>query len=410
MNNKKFTRFLEFIGFIVLKNSTNSKNSINSITALCCLLFALLICIPSLLEAKVTGVCSNCHTMHNSQNGSAVARGDAPWGGTGGSTDARPNLLVASCLGCHSSTGSETIVTFDSNKIPIVFNTGGYPAKPLAGGNFYWVQTDDTKGHNIFATNPENTLNPVMAPGNVAGNCGTNNCHYTLDGTSSGMTGFEGLDGRQGCTKCHMVNSYGPPRGYHHLNDGTGTKYVETGAKGWYRFLRGHYSAEDDGVVGIEDEDWQYNPTANDHNEYLGVPGTQDSSISLTNHNMTAYCCGCHGLFHVQDTTPAGASPWIRHPEDIAIPNLGEYAAISTTYNPDVPVARSSAFMSGLGNTPDGTVQAGRDMVMCLSCHRAHASPYFKMMRWDYNRWPKCLTEAPLCTINGCNVCHTTKG
>jgi hypothetical protein len=42
---------------------------------------------------------------------------------------------------------------------------------------------------------------------------------------------------------------------------------------------------------------------------------------------------------------------------------------------------------------------------MCLSCHRAHASSNFKMMRWDYKGWPACL---PGCT-NGCNVCHTTK-
>ena len=42
------------------------------------LLFAfstLLFALP--LEAKVTGYCSNCHTMHNSQNGQPMARGDA---------------------------------------------------------------------------------------------------------------------------------------------------------------------------------------------------------------------------------------------------------------------------------------------------------------------------------------------
>src|SRR4030042_6187133 len=75
------------------------------------------------LEAKVGGNGSNCHTMHNSQGGQPVARGDDPWGGTGGSTDARPSLLIASCLGCHSSVTSESIKEFDGNKIPIVFNT-----------------------------------------------------------------------------------------------------------------------------------------------------------------------------------------------------------------------------------------------------------------------------------------------
>jgi len=64
---------------------------------------------------KVTGRCGSCHTMHNSQNGSAVALdGTVGWDGTilqGTPTDT-PNdqLLVASCVGCHTATNSETII------------------------------------------------------------------------------------------------------------------------------------------------------------------------------------------------------------------------------------------------------------------------------------------------------------
>jgi hypothetical protein len=402
MNNKKFTNFFKFIGFIVLKNS---KNSINSINALYCLLFALLICIPSLLEAKVTGVCSNCHTMHNSQNGQAVARGDAPWGGTGGSTDTRPNLLVASCLGCHSSTGSETIVTFDSNKIPIVFNTGGYPAKPLAGGNFYWVQIDDTKGHNIFSQDSKLS----EAPGGGYSSCGTNNCHkdlYSVVGTDVAPD----LRGRQGCTKCHLFAVGGTARrsGVHHTDDGTGTKYVDSEAKGWYRFLSGHMSGGGYGVKGIEDEDWQYTYSSADHNEYWGVAGnsttadTDPGGLRYVGYGVTGFCTGCHGKMHAQDDTSPGASPWLRHPSDAELPNSGEYAAY-TTYDPLVPVARPSSFDWSGGPSSTITPGSGGDMVMCLSCHRAHASPYFKMMRWDYKGWPGSGGT------NGCNVCHTSK-
>ncbi len=386
--------------------------------ALCFMLFAL--CwFPLSLEAKVTGVCSNCHTMHNSQNGSAVARGDAPWGGTGGSTDARPNLLVASCLGCHSSTvASEGIKEIGGTKIPIVFNTvePTYGAKGLAAGNFYWVTSDvgiapnlphDTKGHNIFATNQENNLNPVKAPGDtgVGSPCSSSSCHNNLDTTVSGTD--NDLNGRQGCTKCHLftgTDGYAKWSGYHHTNDGTGTKYVDSQAKGWYRFLSGHYFGKNNGVAGIEDEDWQFNPTANDHNEYLGISGDKISYGGFANiggNSMTAYCTGCHGGFHAQDSTTVGASPWLRHPSDQILPTLGEYTAY-TTYNPLVPVSRPSGFnwAGGPSSTVSGT---NGDMVMCLSCHRAHASPYFKMMRWDYKGWPTSVT-------NGCNVCHTTKG
>ena len=101
---------------------------------------------------------------------------------------------------------------------------------------------------------------------------------------------------------------------------------------------------------------------------------------------MTGYCTGCHGDFHIEDDATAG-SPWIRHPSDLIIPNSGEYASAfgasggTGTYDPLVPVARPS--LSGW-TVPVSTVTLGTDLVMCLSCHRAHASPYFKMLRWDY--------------------------
>src|SRR4030042_5377587 len=172
MNNKKFALFIQFIGFFGLEPC--------KLCSLCSLLFALF-CIPLSLEAKVGGVCVNCHTMHNSQNGTAVARGDAPWGGSGGSTSARSRLLVASCLGCHSSTGSSATQDFSGGKVPIVFNTSGYPDPALAGGNFYYVSlggpANDAKGHNIFSDD----VNLNAAPGEAMGCLTNNSCHANLD-------------------------------------------------------------------------------------------------------------------------------------------------------------------------------------------------------------------------------------
>ena len=61
---------------------------------LCCILFVLSLFIfrhPCL--AKITGNCSNCHTMHNSQNGSSM--------NFDGSTIPNEVLLRGTCLGCH---------------------------------------------------------------------------------------------------------------------------------------------------------------------------------------------------------------------------------------------------------------------------------------------------------------------
>jgi predicted CXXCH cytochrome family protein len=370
-----------------------------------CFLLSALFCIPLSLEAKVGGVCSNCHTMHNSQNGQAVARGDAPWGGSGGSTAARPRLLVSSCVGCHSSTGSSAIENFSGGKVPIVFNTGGYPSPALAGGNFYYVSlggaANDAKGHNIFSDD----VNLNAAPGPTPATCTTNNsCHanfhlpYTAD-----LIDPDGLNlrNRYSCEGCHL-------RPKHHANDHNhlqGGK-VTTSTQGWYRFLSGHLNGlgYPNGVEGYEDGDWQYTSSSNDHNEYWGIEenGTMGLSPTGLGHTMTGFCSGCHGIFRTQGGVN---SPFTRHPADVDIPNTAEYTNAfgaggsgQGTYDPLIPVARPV-----LPDAPDPIVYLGTDMVMCLSCHRAHGSQYYKMLRWDYKS--STLSGA----LSGCNVCHTAK-
>lgn len=413
-------RFTEFAGFIVFTQLilfsqaiTNKLSKLDKPSKLfkLCLLFLFFYSIfnASFLEAKVTGPCVNCHTMHNSQNGQAVNRGDTPWGGSGSITTPNETLLNATCLGCHSSTDGETIKTLPGGqKVPIVFNTTGYPSNPLSGGNFYWVSAavasneNDTKGHNIFSSNPDNNLNE--APGDVGhGTCGGQNaCHKNLYGSTS-PPAFGFPSSRQGCTKCHMVGTEFP-KGYHHINNNTDL-LRNSPSDGWFRFLSGHQSGSGKGVTGLVDVNWQHDASSSVHNEYLGYSGTKTSSggFSALGNTITAYCTGCHGDFHIEQST---SNVWIRHPSDAVIPNSGEFAtaynAVSGigTYDPRVPVARPS--LDGW-TTPDSSVRLGTDLVMCISCHRAHGSPYSKLMRWNYKGWPASGE------FNGCNVCHTNK-
>ena len=160
------------------------------------MLILLLILFPSGSSfAKVSGVCSDCHTMHNSQNDSTMA--------TGG-----PNstLLMNSCLGCHTGTND------GSNTIPYVYSTTEptYGTNTLAGGNFYWVKTDDAKGHNVHSDNPDSLS---AAPGAVIGACGSESCHSNLHATNTNY------GTRQGCSKCHMMGNSSGPKGYHHKDD-----------------------------------------------------------------------------------------------------------------------------------------------------------------------------------------------
>jgi len=358
--------------------------------------------------------------MHNSQNGKAAEdRADAAFGPGDTENYQVVNLLVNTCIGCHSSTGSSTIISSGSGtRTPIVYNTST-PDKPLAGGNFYWVDTSgDEYGHNV------RTVDSILkeAPGGstsfgtTPGSCGFDGCHKSLASIRYGP-GPEALFNPiigNGCIGCHNPA--------HHADDeqhslGNGYKYVdETG--GGYRFLNKAGARFFDimphnppAVAGIEDPDWEQNPDAARHNEYQDNPKPYaPGAYGGKPEGISDFCAGCHNDFH---SWPAGGypnggndSPWLRHPAAIALPSSGEYAAY-TAYDPDVPVARNSSDTLTGYSGPSGTVTPGQDKVMCLSCHRAHGSPYKDMLRWDYNNMKAGTSDSAAGT--GCFKCHSQK-
>ena len=348
---------------------------------------------PYRVFAAVSGPCSNCHTMHYSQDGQPLGT-DGP----------HQHLLIekqgghhsSACVTCHSSQTSSTYEDLGGCKVPIVFYYGtSAPTEYLAGGNFWWVKeglgNDDTKGHNVFLDEDDDYLDE--APGWAIG-C-NNSCHTDLSKEYTGSDMGEGLPGKYGCQGCHLH-----PK--HHANDHANGEsgLVDSADKGWYRFLSGHMGGIGQGVEGYEDGDWEASTSPSDHNEYLGSEKTTGRGFANLGHTTTAFCTGCHGVFH---DNQGSESPWLRHPTAVVLPNSGEYAsAFGATggvgsYNPLIPVARPS-----LPSSPDSSVHIGTDIVMCLSCHRPHGSPYPKLMRWDYQNWPGGGT-------NGCAVCHTEK-
>jgi len=318
------------------------------------------------VDAIVTGRCDNCHTMHNSQDSTNVLRTGAGVGWdsdkkiAGGTLQETPagNLLVTNCIGCHSSTTTQTIIEdVNGSRIPIVYNTVE-PVNMLAGGNFYWLentsdieQIADARGHNV-RTIDGNDYNLDFAPG------GSN---------------VEGIE----CIDCHL------PR--HHSND---SQTVVDATGGWYRFLPN--------VKGIEDPDWEQTKSPTKHNEYKGGRPSSEKSIST-------FCSGCHPYFYSHEEI-GDASPWRRHPADEILPgdDTKEYSGY-TQYNPLAPVARPD--LSDYTG-PSSDVTPGTDMVMCLSCHRPHATPNADILRWNYSSDCNANTSNDEC---GCFVCHTQK-
>jgi predicted CXXCH cytochrome family protein len=380
----------------------------------------LLFSLPSISYAKVRGLCSNCHTMHNSQNGAkAEDRSDVAFTPDDSENYNVVNLLVNSCIGCHSSTTSSTIVDMgDGTKVPIVYNTAE-PSSPLAGGNFYWVETSgDEYGHNV------RTVDSILdkAPGSstsfgvTPGSCGFGGCHVSLASIRySGGPGplFNPIKGN-GCVGCHDAA--------HHADDeqsllAGGYKYVDESGGG-YRFLNKAGKRYFDipphnppGVAGIESPDWEHSPGQTSHNEYQDNPKPiAPGAYGGNPQGISDFCAGCHNDFH---SWPAGGypnggdgNPWLRHPAGVELRADGEYSAY-TVYDPDVPVARKDdETLSGFAG-PSGVVTPGEDKVMCLSCHRAHGSPNKDMLRWDYSGMNVGTMQSSAGT--GCFKCHSDK-
>lgn len=345
----------------------------------------------------VSGPCSNCHIMHNSQDSSMVDT-DGP----------NEKLLTTDCVGCHSSSsGGEAISSLGA---PIVYNTSAPtfgnkykdgPNQGLAGGNFYFVEhVHDNRGHNVMVDNPDDVL--ATAPSHRDTLCGSKPgvCHQTL---SEVYTHEDHYYGRQGCTKCHML-SRPPDQPYypftwHHLPQPTGRfAGAYSGAQGtvynWYRHLAGpHPDSRAFGAVGYEDPDWELTFSASDHNDYRESYNTQP----IKSYSVSGLCSGCHWYFH-------------QHPSQfMAIPDTGEYANAfgpEHTYDPLIPVGQPISYSYPGDMSPKQNVELGVDKVMCLSCHRAHGSPYPDMLRFEYDEMQAGGGDGD---GEGCFKCHTQK-
>lgn len=329
--------------------------------------------------------CSDCHTMHNSQNGAEMLIGPAVGLGQQGA------LLRNTCYGCH--TGSNV-----SGSKPYVFNSAApaYMATgteldhtTLAGGSFYWVAQSggDLKGHNVNGLTTQSTRTP---PG------GTKSFNSTT--TPLRCAGVNGCHGDRSAPT-EILAMY---QTHHAVTTGQ----VKDGSTllNSYRLLNDSAGIGVGYIAGFEDIDYELSVSSSDHNQYLGVARSTDDDATTT---ISHSCAGCHGNFHsgASDVTgTAGttfASPWIRHPVDYAMALTGEYANYGgsgvNAYKVETPLGSDDA------PSAKGVVSGSGDaIIVCVSCHRAHGSPYNYSLRWNYKDWPGS-------GYNGCADCHTAK-
>jgi len=319
--------------------------------------------------------CDGCHSMHNSEGGvpnvGPIRQGGAALGtvGTGISTFLTKGTDPSStCLNCHTGTpGSYHIST----------TTGG---SFTPGGDFYWLtktftwsahgsthsSEGDDHGHNIVALDYGFTADATLtqAPGGtyLASNLGCNSCHdphaVKNGGTRNGQAPIEGS------------GSYGAD--------------PATGNFGAYRILG---DVGYDGGQGVGANFTNAAPIA------TTVSGLQETDANHTDYGMgmSEWCANCHTGFTADSSNP------MRHPANNDA-HLG--STYSNNYNAYV---KTGDFTGGAGATAylalvpferglsdptalDPTSTQGPNTtsnVMCLTCHRAHASAFENMTRWD---------------------------
>ena len=310
-------------------------------------------------QAAVTGVCSECHTMHNSQGGSPMRVDDvvAPLSA----------LLLNDCLGCHTTDSTDPFV----DGYPFVqLASGAGDSNCLAGGFFPTTMGSGDNNDNHHGIG--NTNDPA---GKETGS------FYTQGTTGLGCAGINGCHGNE-----TDLDDMAAISGGHHDPSAYRILYVGT-----------------DAVLGSGAKDYEEAIIADTAGTQTVYTSGADQNVNIysaevTDPSISELCAKCHGDFHNENGSTAdcgSGSPWIRHPTDVAIPTT--WTIGGSTYTLDAadykhnPVGYDDAIFQAT---------AGRKAT-CLSCHRAHGTAHNDLLRWAYS-----TQDAGSELEYGCLGCH----
>lgn len=339
--------------------------------------------------------CEGCHTMHNSLDGATMPT-TAAYGGTafqvagfllqgnGSTSDA--------CLNCHQGDTDTGASSYHVSTISTAMDAvTTFPKQRTPGGDFGWINLNTgskyKRGHNIVAPSHSYTADgrfTVASPGGT----------YPAD--------------KFNCASCH------DPHGKYRVLPGTDayTAQVTTGGNiaesgsyanidttettGVFRLLAGvGYSPKSiNGAHTFANA----SPVAIAPNTYNRTEATTDTRV-VYGKGMSEWCANCHQSLYENayvsgeagHTHPAGNAEKL---DSFIVTNYNSYIASgnltgdgSAAYTSLVPYEEGSADRDVLKvhAVNDGSVKTGPDAnanVMCLSCHRAHASGFNSMLRY----------------------------
>lgn len=335
--------------------------------------------------------CDGCHTMHNSLDGAVMTRP-----GTGAGPQESYNFLLqgsdqsSTCLNCHGAASGRT----GGYHIESSVAAGEAVANLTPGGDFAWLQKTftwtahgrarteegESHGHNIIAADHG----------------------YVQDSRLAAAPGGNYNSGNLSCISCHdphgryrllstgQVATTGEPIAH---SGSYGDEPVTGAAVGVYRLLGG---------VGYAPMSYSVFPFQNGAPTAV-VPSSynrsEDSTMTRVGYGagMSEWCANCHANMH-NNTYPGVLRHPVGNDADLGGIMAGHYNSYvasgnlagdqSTAFNSLVPFETGSTdipTLAALASNDDSQLGGPESSanVMCLSCHRAHASGWESMMRWN---------------------------
>ena len=359
--------------------------------------------------------CEGCHTMHNSLAGQRMYRSVGQTSGPGGSVGTANTYLLqgtdqsSTCLMCHGPNGSGGYHVYSN------VAAGATPLNYSPGGDFNWITKTftwtergttntsygKTHGHNIVASDFGLTADDRFPTGAPGGNypqnvLGCQSCHDPHGKSRIDNTGAIVVPG---------IGKAVPPI------DGPGSTgnlpTDNTYAVGVYRLLGGvGYlpKSAPAGNIFTAAPPVAVSPSTYNRATTAGGVGESLTDIRVAyGSGMSEWCANCHSGFHGQASGTPGSE--FKHPSGSSakltsevVTNYNNYVksgdlsgSFTTTpgpYTSLVPFEEGNSNYTTLKThaVSDGTQKTGPDtssQVMCLSCHRAHASAWDSATRWN---------------------------
>ena len=339
---------------------------------------------PQAFHSGGVAECTGCHSMHSPKaGGSYLLIGTDP---------------SSTCLSCHMVAGNLTPSSYHIATADADMGVGKSPIQRTPGGDFGWLRKSytmtirgvtsteygQTHGHNIVAADTPFVADPdnVTAPGGTfaAANLGCESCHDPHGGVRRLSTGaYANVIHTPGANNAPVIGSGS------YNNSATPAAGQAVGA---YRLLRG---------LGDTSQGVVFSGVA------IAIAPSTYNQTEATNQVRVAYgasgintwgnwCATCHPAMHSSGNY---VHPIDQSLSDAVANNYNAYVksgdltgSASTSFTSLVPFAENTGDIPTLqahakNNNSYLNGPGSSDKVMCLSCHRAHASGWPEALRWN---------------------------